>query len=290
MRISLVILSLLVVGCATVDTLRGTRTFTPFKGVPVYTYEGDDIVLSANGSRLATIPPMGAGSNWWEFRRWSGVAGEHYLEVACDEARGYDGTRTCTLKQLLNCPWDSARQVCTADGFTLVNTQDIAAPDNFASPSKPSRLSGRIGNGSVTLLFDGAPVVAIPATSVLRGNQYTSYYQGELAGENAEVSCRLRSAVVGQDPNLECLAYREINGRNGKISGLNHALAVIAKTSIPWSKESFAATKEYTDRNYLVGRWPRLNPNKPDEVPERKTNTQSAQAVLLQKELKTWAE
>lgn len=273
-------------GCATLDAMQGQRAFKPVEGDLAFVYEGDQLSLALDGKAVAVV--ASTGDNWWSVSQWEGVIGDAYLVARCSEAKTYNGQRECTLNQVKRCPWDATKGHCGYAPKEPVLTQVVEAPMLIYVEGRESKLAGGVSGFNVVFAFDGLVVAEVPAVNVLRSDGYTRLYRGQLGGEDAEIYCRLLSTVAGSAPSLECKAYRDINSRGGKVSGKGFELAVIGRTLVDWSKGTYRAVKGYTERFYVVDRWPRLNPAKPYEVPEANKG-QSRYAQLLQKEWDLWA-
>lgn len=289
-RVILILCLVVQGGCATLDSMQGSRSLSLSEYSPVLGYDGDDLRLTLGDGAVAKVPTI--NGNWWSSVRWQGAVGDSYWVVSCDEAKSFNGQRNCNIGLLDQCSWDEGRGRCHGGIQPKVfSRQVVHAPDSIYIEGRQSKLTGVVNGGNVELSFDGSPITTITAISALRSDRYTRLYQGKVGAFSAGIYCRLVSVEVGKTPPLECKAYRDLCcDRYGKsYFGNGFELAVIGKAVVNWSDSAYAEAKAYTERFYQVNRWPRLNPGKPSEVPEM-SKSKSRYAELLQREWDEWAE
>jgi hypothetical protein len=274
-------------GCAALETAQGQRSFLAVTGQAEVTYtDQETLTLWVDGQKVADIPPIGRDANWTHFSRWEGSYQDSYLYVQCDEAHWRTGERQCQVKQVSQCHWDVARKRCESYAQkTPLATLQVAAPASVYLRGKPSRLTGVIDADQVVLNFDGKPTAKIPALSILEQSGQTRLFRGRFGQDEAEVFCRVYQTGYDnyQVPTFVCSAQKDVNGGSGR----GFELARIGEAVIPWNQGDYAALRYLAERFYTVDKWPRLNPNKPKEVPEPST-AKSKYAMLLEQEWKAW--
>lgn len=289
MRYWLLAFTVLMSGCATLDSMQGLKSFQAVTGkVEVNYTDKETLFLWVDGQQVATIPPVGRGANWTDISRWEGPYQGAYLWVQCDEAHWRTGERQCQVQQITQCHWDTSRNLCVSHTpKEAIKTLMVAAPATVYKHGQPSRLTGSLDKDQVILSFDGKPTVSVSALAILEQNGQTRLYRGAFDQEQAEVYCKMHQTGYDnyQVPTFVCAVQKDVNGGSGR----GFELAKIGEAVIPWNQEAYADLRYQAERFYAVHNWPRLNPNKPKEVPKPSTDSnKSKYAVLLEKEWAAW--
>lgn len=287
MRYWLLAFTILASGCATLDSMQGLKSFQAVTGPVEVNYTGKETLsLWVGGQQVAVILPVGRGANWMDISRWEGSYQGAYLSVQCDKAHWRTGERQCLVQQVAQCSWDAVRNQCAYHTpKETIDTLTVGAPSTVFRRGKPSRLTGTIETDQVILSFDNKPTVKIPALAILEHDSSTRLYRGQFGEEKAEVYCKIHQTGYDnyQEPTFVCAAHKDVSGGSGR----GFELAKIGEAVIPWSSEAYAALRRQADRFYAVNNWPRLNPNKPNEVPKPSAK-KSDYAMLLEKEWAAW--
>lgn len=287
MRFWLIAFIVLLSGCATLDNMKGSKSFKAFTGSVEIGYIDKDILsLSINGHKVANILPIGRGASWTDISRWEGAYQNSYLYVQCGKAHWRTGERECDVKQVKQCSWNISDNRCSAYAVKeAVQAVVVGAPATVYKNGDVSRLVGNIKENKVTLNFDNKPIAQIPTLTILESSKNTSLYQGKLGEDKAEVFCKAHRFGYNnyQVPTIVCAAHKYINGRSGR----GFQLAKIGEAVIPWNLQDYTDTQYLANRFYVVSNWPRLNPNQPKELPKPNAK-KSKYALLLEKEWMAW--
>lgn len=289
------LLCVFLLGCSAVDSVQGLKSFKSLAADTQFliAYKDQNLALWVNGDFVSVINPIGEGTDWSDHSEWDGIYGDSYLHIRCSEARGIKIERLCHIKEITQCRWDASRNRCVYPApfngtSKAIGSIKVDTPPFVFNRTSSSSLTGFIEGDNVILSFDGRPTASLPIKGImLMRDSYLRkrIFRGQFGSEEAEVTCR--DYQVGYDnyqvPTFICSVFRDVKGK----SGIGFDRAKIGEAVIPWNKNDYWAARSESDNFYVLDRWPRLNPQRPQEVPFA-SQSKSNYANLIDQEWAAW--